>query len=269
MKSSLQNIKGKRNDMEKLNINRTHYINESYDSKERFNSYWHQILEINLCQASSILEIGKGNGFLCEYLKTRNHNITTCDIDPTLNPDIIGSVLSLPCSPNAYDLVVCFQVLEHLKYEFFEKTLRQLFRVTSNRAIISLPDVEKYYRFLIYIPHGIKLKKYLVVPCKKPKVQIFAGEHYWEIGKRGYSLERIYNDIRSAGFFIERTYRVFENPYHRFFILNKSNSYRGKLIYKPSKIRLGNMEDWKDEFMEENFNFKNLYLKLKKLLKLN
>jgi len=29
------------------------------------------------------------------------------------------------------------------------------------------------------------------------------------------------HEIQKAGFKIEKTYRIFENPYHRFFILRK------------------------------------------------
>lgn len=49
----------------------------------------------------------------------------------------------------------------------------------------------------------------------------FDGEHYWEIGKAGYPLSKIINDIQIAGFKIEKTHRVFEFPYHRFFILKR------------------------------------------------
>ena len=43
------------------------------------------------------------------------------------------------------------------------------------------------------------------------------GEHYREIGKAGYPLSKIINEIQKAGFRIEKTYRT----YHRFFILRK------------------------------------------------
>lgn len=49
----------------------------------------------------------------------------------------------------------------------------------------------------------------------------FDGEHYWEIGKARYPSSKIINDIQRAGFKIVRTYRVFEHPYHRFFISRK------------------------------------------------
>ena len=49
----------------------------------------------------------------------------------------------------------------------------------------------------------------------------FDGEHYWEIGKAGYPLSKIINEIQKVGFRVEKTYRVFENPYHRFLLLRK------------------------------------------------
>jgi hypothetical protein len=44
-----------------------------------------------------------------------------------------------------------------------------------------------------------------------------------EIGKAGCPLRQIMGDIQRRGFKVERTYRIFENPYHRFFILKKNN----------------------------------------------
>ena len=49
----------------------------------------------------------------------------------------------------------------------------------------------------------------------------FDGQHYWEIGKISYTLKKIIKDLRSSGFEIKKTYRVFEFRYHRFFSLIK------------------------------------------------
>ena len=48
------------------------------------------------------------------------------------------------------------------------------------------------------------------------------GEHYWEIGRAGYPLRKVIGEMRDVGFEIKKTYRVFEMPYHRFFVLVKS-----------------------------------------------
>jgi len=40
----------------------------------------------------------------------------------------------------------------------------------------------------------------------------------------GYPLSRIIKEIQKSGFKIEKTYRIFENPYHRFFVLSKENT---------------------------------------------
>jgi len=55
----------------------------------------------------------------------------------------------------------------------------------------------------------------------KKTIHNFDGEHYWEIGKAGYPLSKIINEIQKVGFKVEKTYRIFENPYHKFFILKK------------------------------------------------
>jgi len=59
------------------------------------------------------------------------------------------------------------------------------------------------------------------LPRIKKPINNFDGEHYWEIGKAGYPLSKIINEIQKAGFRVKKTYRIFENPYHRFFILRK------------------------------------------------
>ena len=41
-----------------------HYFNKSYDTKERFISYWRQINEIIKLGPNRVLEIGIGNGFV-------------------------------------------------------------------------------------------------------------------------------------------------------------------------------------------------------------
>jgi len=205
----------------KPQVKPNHYFNKSYDSKERFISYWHQINEIIKLNPKTVLEIGVGNGFVSKYLKERKVNILTLDIDKRLNPDVVGSVLNMPFSDELFDVVACYEVLEHLPFENFSKALSEIFRVSKSYAILSLPDASRVYCIYIHIPKIGIFKKLIPLPKLKPSVHKFDGEHYWEIGKAEYPLSKIINEVQKAGFKVEKTYRVFENPYHRFFILRK------------------------------------------------
>jgi len=205
----------------KPQVESNHYFNKSYDTKERFISYWHQINEIIKLNPKTVLEIGVGNGFVSKYLKERKVNVLTLDIDKRLNPDVVGSVLNMPFSDELFDVVACYEVLEHLPFENFSEALSEIFRVSKSYAILSLPDASRVYRVYLQIPKIGIFKRLIPLPRLKNPIHKFDGEHYWEIGKAGYPLSKIIKEIQTAGFRVEKTYRVFENPYHRFFILKR------------------------------------------------
>lgn len=203
----------------KPQVEPSHYFRKEYDSKGRFISYWHQINELMELEPRSILEIGIGNGLVANYLKRRGFNVTTMDIDERLNPDKVGSVLDIPFRDGSFEVVACFEVLEHLPWDDVPKALSEIRRVSSRYAILSLPDSTKAYRLDIQVPKIGELKKLMPLPRLQAPKHVFDGEHYWEIGKAGYPLRKVMGEMRSAGFEIRKTYRIFEMPYHRFFVL--------------------------------------------------
>ena len=198
----------------------SHYY-KNYDTKERFCSYWHQIDEIVSQNPKTVLEIGIGNGFVSSYLRQRGFSTVTSDIDKNLNPSIVASVLDIPFSDGSFEIVACYEVLEHLPYKYFREALAETFRVSSSSVLLSLPDANKVYPMCFQIPKLGLFKKLIKIPTFKKTVNCFDGQHYWEIGKSGYSLNTIISAISTVGFKIEKTYRVFEIPYHRFFVLKK------------------------------------------------
>ncbi len=205
----------------KLQVQPGHYFNSSYDTKERFISYWHQINEIMLLKPRSVLEVGVGNGFLSNYLKIRTINITTLDIEYRLKPDIAGSILDMPIKAQSFNIVVAYEILEHIPYNNFVKALKELSRVSQKYIVISLPDITTVYRFNIELPRIRPIKKLIPHPFPRATNHIFDKQHYWEIGKVDYPLDRIKGDMRRIGLNIIKTYRIFEYYYHRFFILEK------------------------------------------------
>jgi SAM-dependent methyltransferase len=198
-----------------------HYLSEDYDHKGRFMSYWHQASELRAFKPKKVLEIGVGNGFLSGYLRSRGMNVTTVDIDPALKPDITGSVLSLPLADGAFDVVGCFEVLEHLPFEDFPKALSEMRRVCTAGAVISVPDHTPVYRFDVELPLIGEIRRLIPHPFPRLKPHEFDGTHYWMIGAAQFPLKRVLETIKHSGFRIRGTYRVFEFYGHRFFVLEK------------------------------------------------
>jgi len=64
----------------------------------------------------------------------------------------------------------------------------------------------------------------------------------WEIGKAGYPLQKVMREMQIAGFEIneiKKTYRVFEIPWHRFFVLSKdAEKARTNQGLIPEKLRM-------------------------------
>ncbi len=207
------------------------YHYEGYDSKGRFCSYWHQIEEVLLLKPEEVLEVGIGSGFVSEYLKKLGVKIVTLDIEKGLKPDFTGSVLELPFADESFEVVTCFEVLEHLSYQHFNKALSEIWRVSKSHLILSLPDINTVYRIDVQVPKlgEIKrlvslsrVKRLIPLPRGKKPAYVFNGEHHWEIGQAGYPLSKVTADIKETGFEIQKTYKVFEEPDHRFFILKKT-----------------------------------------------
>lgn len=102
----------------------------------------------------------------------------TFDIDSRLNPDVVGSALNIPLKDNSFDVVACYEVLEHLLYENFGRALSEIFRVSNSYAILSLPDVRRVYRLYVQIPEMSIFKRLISLPRIKSPIHKFDGEHY-------------------------------------------------------------------------------------------
>jgi hypothetical protein len=195
-----------------------HYSATGYDEWHRWVSYWYQIRAAMRAAPSSVLEIGVGTRVVSHYLTERlAYDVTTFDFDASLSPHVVGDVRELEqhFAPDTFDCVCAFQVLEHLPYEDFLPTLTQLNRVARRSVLISLPHWGAILQFRIRV---LRLRWCLVWGRKftPPHTWTFDGEHYWEIGTRGYALKKVIRDIRQV-LDIERHYFCPDYPYHYFF----------------------------------------------------
>lgn len=198
-------------------VPKNHYRFENYGHVGRFVSYQHQLREILKQNPASVLEIGVGDGVVKHYLKeTTSIAYTSVDIATDLHPDIVASLPHLPLENDSYDVVCAFEVLEHLPFDQFLPSLLEMARVAKKAVIISVPHFGPPIKFLLKIPFLPEIRWAWKVPYHP--AHTFNGEHYWEIGKKGYTLQMIRKTLESA-FSVEREWVPFENQYHHFFVL--------------------------------------------------
>jgi ubiquinone/menaquinone biosynthesis C-methylase UbiE len=118
---------------------------------------------------STFLDAGCGEGFVSHYLLERfpGLEITGFDFNPAsvevaseTNPTCtysVADITNLPYEDSSFDVVGCFEVLEHL-YEP-EKALSELLRVSNHAVILSVPH-EPYF----CLANVIRAKNLDIVP---------------------------------------------------------------------------------------------------------
>jgi hypothetical protein len=96
-------------------------------------------------------------------------------------------------------------------------------RVSRNAVVITLPHYSRFspsiaLKIFPFIP---RVQKVFSISLFLPKHR-FDGQHYWEIGRLGYSLTKIRQILsHSTGMDLVRDYLIVENPYHHVFVLKK------------------------------------------------
>ena len=182
------------------------------ESKEHWLSYWHQIkLMLESLEAKdSMIELGIGSGFTSNYLRSKNIDVLTVDIDKNKSPDIVSDAISFKPNKN-YDHFCAFEVFEHMKFEEMENVLKNIKSKIDKNIFISVPIYKK-------TPINIELKFkscWKSITVKTPKTSIIDPHHQWELN---------YKDITE-----EKLISVFEH--HNFKLKNKSSFFRWRYFH--------------------------------------
>jgi len=195
---------------------------KNYEQLPRFISYWYQIDTIRKLKPKSILEVGKGTGFVYDYLKKSGFNIISLDFDKALKPDILLDVRDISSLNKKFDLMSCSEVIEHMPYEDAVICLSK-FSLMSKYVLLCIPIAGNYFSVNIRFS-GIKrlFKRELIsIPfVVKPfwKNFIRDEEHHWELGYKDYPIGKFRKILRS-NFVIEKEFGNGIYPYHKFFLL--------------------------------------------------
>ena len=210
----------------KKQVEENHYsLSSGYVDLPRWVSYFHQIMLVSKISSNTkknklkILEIGVGNKIVATMLEMQNHEVKTLDIDEKLGPDFVDTLPELNKVGNhSFDVILCSQVLEHIKYEDAIVGIENMLKITDF-LIVSVPNRVLHFSLLLKISK-LKTIRYLL-QSSFPAVSFkFDGQHYWELGAKGSEFNKFRNDISKKGLILEEFTPV-ENTYHHFFLIRK------------------------------------------------
>jgi hypothetical protein len=211
--------------IEEARLSRDIYFSEHYFSELELLSLVAQIRIVHGLAPKTMLEIGKGNGFVSDFLGKSGIDVTTFDINPNLAPDVTGSVLDLASHfpTRQFDVVLCAEVLEHLPFASFSAAIEQIAAVTAGWVVLTLPTAR---RTLLGLEYSLKIPKIdrivggLTVRWGV-KAQI-GQEHHWELDlTRRCSIQEVKMQLRKY-FHVESCRPIRHNPYHYCFILSRA-----------------------------------------------
>lgn len=158
--------------------------------------YQYRDLE-KLPKKKSVLIVGPGQGLAVAILKWRGYNVTTIDVDQSVQPDLICSVHDMGIfKDKQFDVVIVSHVLEHLPPKLLPNALSEIRRV-GEYSIVYLPHAGK--RLFINIDFGIRNIVIRAIfdfvnKFRKPfddSPRFCENQHYWEIGVPGYSKKQM------------------------------------------------------------------------------
>ncbi|HCR52228.1 TPA: methyltransferase type 11 [Candidatus Kaiserbacteria bacterium] len=198
-------------------VGKSHYSGKAYRSLERWTSYWHQMDLMRRASPQTLLEIGVGDGVAARELSAAGISVTTVDIAEDLGPDVVGSITALPFPDKSFDAILAAEVLEHIRFQDVPQALSEMRRVARTQVLISLPHPGYVFSLIAKVPLLRRFSLLFKVPFFW-KEHCFNGEHYWELGKKTFSLRTFMRHAEKAGLelLVSRSYA--DDPSHRFFL---------------------------------------------------
>lgn len=205
-------------------LSRDRYFAADYFTRAQFDSLVSQILEVVKLKPRRILEVGPGNGFVSNFLRSAGFEVITFDINQSLKPDVVGNLTEIDrhFPDSSFDLILCAEVLEHLPFELFETILKKFAVITREHVVITLPRQHHIildWRMYVKIPfvRPINLNWFWRIPHRTK----WEG-HHWEVDyQKKYSLRSICEIM--ARYFQVTACQVDERVrHHQFFILKRN-----------------------------------------------
>lgn len=213
----------------KVQVSKELYFNKKPLNKDPWMNIFYQINDVLKTNPKKLLIIGVGNGIVPFYFRNIQIKVKTLDIDPELNPSIVGSVTEVSkfFKNEKFDTILCAHTLEHVPFKNFNQILRKFSNI-AEYLILQLPPSLIQIRFNFAIqPYICDFHFNMTLPILFWKKYKFNGEHYWQPYRKNNSMKRIKKIIKKYYKIIKN----YQNPYNHYsyhFILESRNFKRKK-----------------------------------------
>ncbi|MBU1987987.1 MAG: class I SAM-dependent methyltransferase, partial [Nanoarchaeota archaeon] len=140
-------------------------------------------------------------------------------------PDVVADIRKLPFKDNSFNTILACEIIEHIPFKDVPKALSELRRVAKKNVVISAPyscvSLSGLFKLKIpFLGRLFNLSVYFPYDWLNPRKFKFNSEHYWEMGRKGYSKKKILT-LFNKYFKLVDCYPELIQPEHYFFILEK------------------------------------------------
>jgi hypothetical protein len=185
------------------------------ETYNRWNLYWQQqkLLHNSINQSDKIAEIGVGTKFTYNYLKSKGYNVTSIDIDPDKNPDILLNIVECDPSQLKFDTILAFNIFEHIPFEEFLSTIDKFSSADISNIFFSVP-LNKKILFEFKLRIGRYLNKEIVFDKRRNKIT--AEHHHWELDYKEYTKHKLVAELSQRNYDLENSFTFSNQAYFYF-----------------------------------------------------
>ena len=200
------------------------YMSDGYFTTTQWESFRFQVKAVKgLLDKGTVLEIGKGGGYVNAILNSIGLLAESLDINENLNPTYVGDISKADyVPPKLYDCVLCSEVLEHIPFELFDVCISNIRKTTRKYAVITLPNSFRK-RFVFGLRVNGHYREIGFGTRKTPP----ASMHFWELNSDSYCsyqeilshIERVFV-VKDHGPIMANKHRsLMGNEYHYYYVL--------------------------------------------------
>jgi SAM-dependent methyltransferase len=184
----------------------------AYYSEKRVLHQWTQLDLLAGTGARRVLEIGPAYGLVTAMLANAGYEVTTLDrvkpgfASPRI-PHIEADITALrPSDIGGFDAILCCETLEHIDWDAVPLVLAALRDSGAKHLVVSVPYHGFQITFDLYLNarafrHYFSMKKLL---SRREFAREPPGGHQWEVGYKGFPLQRWETRLSECGWRIVR-----------------------------------------------------------------